>query len=200
MRRAVTLRDCVFLCCLPLSQESFVSLRRTSEYCGQFISWSQYQTALEIDRRTKLLQSLSEIGLRGSQAATFEKFKAAIDDHPPVIALLGHCRNRQDVEFADGFKSLPDLVSAIPPDFDGVLDVSVCNPQDFVKMAKVRAPNAVIRTARAELDGREWLLFYVTLFINIGQLGSYGMALLQTVNDFLRAKAAPTAINGGTRW
>lgn len=198
--RAVTLQDCVFLCCLPLLRDSFVSLRRTSEYCGRFIGWSQYQSALEVDRRMEELESLSGVGLRGSQAATFSKFKAAMDDRPPIVALLGHCRNGEEIEFADGFKSLHDVVSAIPPNFEGVLDVSVCCPQDLVCIAKKRAGNAVIRTARAELNGREWLLFYVMLFINIGRLGGYGLALLQTVNEFSQAKSSHVATNGGIRW
>jgi hypothetical protein len=144
---------------------------------------------LNIDRRRTQLERLSSIGLRGTESATFAQFRVAIDDRPPIVALLGHCRNGQEIEFADGFASLSDVVLAIPEDFDGVLDISVCRPHDFVKLAKKRAPNAVIRTARTELDGREWLFFYIKMFVNIGRLGSYGVALLQTINEFSEARA-----------
>jgi len=185
----VSLHDCTLLSCLPLSQDKFVSLRRTSEYCSRFIGWSQYQLMLNIDRRLTQLERLSSGGLRGTEAATFADFRAAIQDRPPICALLGHCRNQDEIEFADGFKSLTEVVAAIPEDFDGVLDLSVCRPRDFVRLAKKRASSAVFRTAWTELDGGEWLFFYVTMFVNIGRMGCYGVALLQTMNEFSEARA-----------
>lgn len=200
-RRGITLSDCVFLCCLPLSKTKFASIRSTSEYCGRFATWSRYQAALNVDRRRRQLETLSSLGLRGCEAATFDKFRVAISDRPPVLALLGHCRKSEEIEFADGFKSLHEIVSVIPRDFDGVLDVSVCNPLGFVEMAKKRARSAVIRAAEARLSGREYLLFYETMFINIGQLGGYGMAVLQTINDFSKAKEKQSpSSDGATRW
>jgi hypothetical protein len=186
---------------LPLSQDKFAALRGASEYCGRFVTWSQYQKALEVTRRREQLELLSSLGLRGCEPATFDKFRQTINDGPAVLAVLGHCRDSAEIEFADGFKSLQEVVAVIPRDFGGVLDVSVCNPLRFVEMAKKRAEHAVIRTAETPLDGRQWLLFYATLFINIGRLGSYGVALLQTIDDFMSAKKKWTPLSdGATKW
>lgn len=115
---------------------------------------------------------------------TFDNFAVAIEDRPLLLGLLGHCRNCLEVEFADGFKSINDIVAKIPSDFDGVFDLSVCKARDFVKFAKHQGPRGNYRAALACLDAREWMLFYVSLFSNIGRLGTYGAAVLETMNQF----------------
>jgi hypothetical protein len=189
-RREITLRDCVFICCLPLKQDSFERAWAISEYCGRFNSWAEYCTVLDVNRRFEQLAALSELGLRGTESSTFEEFSKAIRDRPPLVAVLGHCRQRREIEFAEGFVSLTLLASAIPRDFDGVLDVSVCNPQGFLQLAKARASSSLIRTAKTVLSGGNYLLFYVTLFLAIAKLGQYGSSLIYTIDLFSKARAS----------
>lgn len=196
-RREIALRDCVFICCLPLEQDSFERVWATSEYCGRFGSWAEYNTALDVDRRFDQLAALSELGLRGTQSSIFEQFTKAICDRPSLVAILGHCRRRREIEFADGFVSHAHLVSTIPHDYCGVLDVSACNPEGFIQLAKAQANNALIRTSSTPLDGNHYLLFYVALFLAIAKLGQYGSSLIFTINQFANARAS---VEGKPAW
>jgi hypothetical protein len=94
--------------------------------------------------------------------------------------------------------SLEALAFTIPEDFHAVLDVSVCDPEGFQKSAKTQANGSFIRTARAKASGREYLLFYITLFLNIARLQQYGPALIATLDEFSRARS--NFNRKGLRW
>lgn len=196
-RREIALNDCVFICCLPLQQDNFERAWATSEYCRRFDSWTEYSTALDVDRRLDQLAALSELGLRGTQSSTFDQFSRAICDRPSLVAILGHCRRRKEIEFAEGFVPLTSLASTIPHDYRGVLDVSVCKPEGFIQLAKAQANSALIRTATTALDGNHYLLFYIALFLAIAKYGQYGSSLIHTIDQFSNSWAS---VRDEPRW
>lgn len=134
------------------------------------------------------LETLSSLGLRGTYAIAFEEFILAINDRPAVLALIGHCDEVKGTEFSDGYKSIDKIVAEIPSGFQGVLDISVCKPTKFIGKAKAKAPLCAYRDTDESLEPEDWLAFYVSLFLNIGARGTYGAALIQTINEFNRQR------------
>jgi hypothetical protein len=189
-RRTILLRDCVFICCLPLDEQCFQRIWSFSEFCGQFDSWAEYQEALEVNQRSEELAYLSELGLRGTQAASFPSYCRAIVDRPLLLGLLGHCRLKREIEFADGFMSLAQVAGALPRDYGGIFDLAVCRPKGFVNLAKARAKRSFVRTARADLNARDFLLYYVTLFLNIAKQQQFASALVSTIDEFAKARSS----------
>jgi hypothetical protein len=76
------------------------------------------------------------------------------------------------------------MVNAIPEDFDGVIDVSACNPEDLGALMRRRAKNSLTRLFPRPANAYEYLLYYTTLFTNIACVGNYGAALIQTISAF----------------
>jgi hypothetical protein len=58
------------------------------------------------------------------------------------------------VEFADGLAPVDQVVAAVPPMFDGVLDLTVCNARPLAVEIRRRCPHARIIDSRfpATLD------------------------------------------------
>ena len=169
-RRAISLNDCVLLCCLPLLEQSFEEYGPHPSFAGGLILGLLISVQSTLTAAPMTSQLSPELGLRGTQCATVEAFSRAISDQPRVMGIVGHCRSCSEIEFADGFVGLLDLVSMIPANFDGVLDISVCNPRGIAPMIRKQARNCLTRISERPANGKEYLWYYTVLFAEIARL------------------------------
>jgi hypothetical protein len=71
-----------------------------------------------------------------------------------------HClASGRVIEFSDGMRTIPELIDAIPQNFSGLLDLTVCNSVVPAGAIRTRRPNCLIAANRrpAELRSRIYL-------------------------------------------
>jgi hypothetical protein len=64
------------------------------------------------------------------------------------IAFPRELRPAGVVELTDGFASIPELINAIPPDYDGVIDLSVCHSTLIAEPIKRARPRCLVISNR----------------------------------------------------
>lgn len=64
----------------------------------------------------------------------------------PVLEaeLSGHLKPAKTIEFAGGMITIPDLLAAVPPEYDGVIDLSTCNSLFLAEPIKQASPRATV--------------------------------------------------------
>ena len=127
--------------------------------------------------------------------------------HRSAVALFAHRRNERPedpvdrIEFADRCYAIPELVPAIPEDYEGVLDFTVCYSLALAPAVKTARPRCtvVMNKRAARLDYR--LAIYRQLLRLLATGGfSYVDALAEVQLALLRhAKVAQHSLSGDSQ-
>ena len=140
--RAVTPRDCTLAVAIPLTRVEFLDDLRAPEkdfaksYARRFGGFSDDDVWTRYERYARLVRSVADeveaAGVRVIRGARFAALTAALTERH-VFTLVAHWRNHEHdaargrIELTDGLREIDDVVAAIPPDYRGVIDLTVCH-------------------------------------------------------------------------
>jgi hypothetical protein len=112
-----------------------------------------------------ILPAIERTGVRIAREVSLARFSSLLGEQGVDVVILFSHWHRSAVEFADGLKTVSEIIDAIPTTFCGILDLSICHPLELVKRLKAERPNiAMIRFATVLTTPRLWLFFYLALF------------------------------------
>jgi hypothetical protein len=91
------------------------------------------------------------------------------------------------VEFWDTRLSLENFLDAIPSDYVGILDLSVCHPTDLVDLIAKARPRCRVSYIPFEVSPTVWSEIYATVFQTLALFGAeYVDVLSKVVNEYRR--------------
>ena len=123
-------------------------------------AWPAYARVVrQLDAAIARLRSLGVVVHRD---VTLEDFGRCFDG-ASVVILFSHWA-RDSVEFDDGLAPYTDVVSAVPHDFSGVVDLCVCHPAALVLQLRRDRRECLIKASQSKTRISYWLQFYVVLF------------------------------------
>lgn len=190
--------DCAFAFAVPTRQSEFE--RGTDGRGRDFVPgmldanpgrssasiWAEYAPIANY-----ALGLLSEAATAGALAVpdvTFARWSQLFRERP-VVVLFAHCRHGQPdaVEFAGGLVPAPQVARAVPPDFSGVLDFTVCHSLELAAAVKTRAPHCqlVLNKGETALDERLAILRQVLRLLGTGRF-SYPAATAEVRLTLIR--------------
>ena len=120
---------------------------------------------------------------------TFNKFSKVVKKNKyDIVILFSHWRE-DTIEFFDGLVGIPDIVKAIPYEFEGLIDLCVCHPEKLTFALRSERPKCLIRYTQKKATPYIWLYFYLMVFKRLKEENiTYLQALELTINDFLNIK------------
>jgi hypothetical protein len=129
-------------------------------------------------------QPFRELGVKVCREVTVKQFGQLFGGEFDAVILFAHWR-ADAVEFADGFADVPSIIAEISVEFDGLLDLCVCHPNDLVIALVQERPNLLTKYLQTEqATPRLWLYFYVALFT---YLRDENTTYLRGLEDVIRA-------------
>jgi hypothetical protein len=187
------LRRCGLLVALPLTREQFVAdaTNARKEFIRRWVaSFGRYEGAgLWSDYRpiaAYALQIIKEARQGGAAAVTNASFGswAEMTAARDVVTLVAHIMAGPPgaIEYADGPHVLDDVIAALPPAFDGVIDLTVCHSPRAIAAIKRARPRCSVLASRhpANLDLR--LAMYRQVLRLIDRQGTGYTEALQRVH------------------
>lgn len=155
--------DCALAIALPFDRAAFVA---DADDAGKdFVrSWSLAARAPAGDlwpAYARILEYAKTVGdevrdLGGLVAApaTLQAWSRLVHSRR-VVALIAHWAARTEgdrIEFADGLVTVDQLVSVLPPDYNGVLDLTTCHSTRAIRWIKRARPGCTVLANRGETD------------------------------------------------
>lgn len=165
--------DCVLLVAIPLTQREFLcDLTRTDggdfakSYARQFygmrpeILWANYR-----EQAGTVERAMSRVAAHGAHVianATLADLGPALSSHK-VSTLVAHWRH-DAIELRDAMHPTNAVLSRIPQDFSGLLDLSVCQCELFGMAVKRARSGCNVRISRGRVSlGLQMLLYAETI-------------------------------------
>lgn len=131
-------------------------------------------------------------GARVYAGATLGTLAEALQEGPTAsLLLISHWRDSAPpaIEFIDGMVEVTDVAAVVPPAFDGVIDLCVCQSIELAKHLKRRCPQATIKWVNALVTPTIWFHVYsLTLRLMREQQLDYLDALQQSLRRFKNGK------------
>jgi hypothetical protein len=182
----------MILFALPTSRSGFEWSRGQpdSDYAKRFLlGWDQYEDVC--DDLSDAVERYKALGVRSIVLdARRENWITAFAE-AEVVIIFAHwleCKTGSGaVEFWDGPFSVEAMVEQIPPEFEGVIDLSVCHPFGFADRAARQKPNCSVWYAEKEVSPSIWAEFYSSIFEVLRQSGmDYREAATRVVLEYRR--------------
>jgi hypothetical protein len=132
----------------------FVIGQNSHQYDVQFLSYLRKIEPKFIKLKVKTVHKL-----------TLEDFGRLFQDSSnKVVILFTHWKDNT-VEFFDGMATLDEIIKVIPNNFDGIVDLCVCHPENLaIKIRNHLPPTSLIRYTEVENTPYKWLYFYWAVF------------------------------------
>jgi hypothetical protein len=169
--RLLSPHDCTLCIGLPLDATSFTEAQSdpNRDFAAQFYGgWPQYEVQVCNDI-ARLRSQLSSLGCTVLAELRLDDFSRVMRSGcSQVIILFSHWTN-ESIEFFDGLMPYSQVLSAIPEDFDGILDLCVCHPVVFVDAIVRARPGCLVRFLPREADPGFWCVYYVALMRMMSQ-------------------------------
>lgn len=129
--------------------------------------WVRYEVDV-VAPYNKVVPTLEELGVRVVRDLTLNTLPDLFRTHE-VVVLFSHS-HEDSVELADKFASTDEMLSAVPEDFGGIFDLSVCHgPKKLIDALDGHRPRCNIRHNAGEATPYVWLYFYRFLFHLLAQ-------------------------------
>lgn len=164
-RRIVKPSNCAFVVGLPTSRDEFqeaVASERADFAKGFFGGWGQYYTQFVMDF-AEIESRLRGWGVCVIQNASLADFAGLFGRPFDVVILFSHWSG-DSVEFRGGLENVNATLSAIPEEFDGLLDLCVCHPVALARALSVHRPGCLVKHIPVEAEPGYWWRFYRILF------------------------------------
>ncbi|MBF0338912.1 MAG: hypothetical protein HQL05_13920 [Nitrospirae bacterium] len=195
-RSIIKPNNCAMAFSIPLDEESFAQNRKVidREYTkiNLMDSWNWcYLKIAGIYERFEV--DFQQLGVNVFYNVTFNCFKCLLERMEfDVIILFAHFRDNESelykpgIEFFDGFVTIPNIVDAVPYNFNGILDLTVCHPKKLVIKLKDKNLDYMIKAGFGGATPALWMRFYLVLFKYLYDKNTtYIEALEETVKIFL---------------
>ncbi len=185
--------DCVLAFGIPTSEDEFWVAREDSKRdFAKNLIWQQYDFQF-VSHLRKIERRLAKLGLRIVPQLTLQDFgKLFRDPSNKVVILFSHWTN-DAVEFFDGMATEEEIIRVIPCEFDGIVDLCVCHPDNLpIRIRNHLPPTALIKHIDVKATPIIWLYFYWAVFTilidsnNSDSGTSYLEALEKAVKEFGR--------------
>jgi hypothetical protein len=165
-RRIIKPGDCVIGFCIPTTLESFRQAQENPIHRDFVVNRCpdarDYRREV-ISYTDQLLPAMTALGATVIPDLTLRDFKALFSTNTRVIILFAHWSD-DSVEFADGVASIDDVLDAVPPAFDGIIDLCVCHPKKLaLELSRLRK-DCVVKFTDQKATPSFWLYFYVVVF------------------------------------
>src|SRR5437764_15417716 len=123
--------DCVLAFGIPTCEDEFGEAREDSK--RDFVKnqiWEKYDFQF-VSHLRKIEPRFVKLGLKIVHKLTLQDFgKLFRDSSNKVVILFSHWTDNT-VEFFDGMATEDEIVSAIPREFDGIVDLTICHPNNL---------------------------------------------------------------------
>ena len=189
--KTVKPENCAMVFGIPTTKAQFFDNFRNSEkdFVRHFKGgWAQYYNQI-VSNSDRILPVLSEFGVTVIQKIDPESFsKLFRESIYDVIILFSHWHN-DTIELSDHLYNISNIVDAIPYEFNGILDLCVCHPENLTILLRRDRPNCLTRYTQQKATPYIWLHFYLVLFKNLMERElTYLQALEITIDAFLHNK------------
>lgn len=158
--------DCIMAFGIPTSRRAFNEALANPTNRDFVVNccpvWEKYD--YEIVSEVEFVEpAIKALGARVVHDLTLEGFGELFRRRPGAIILFCHWQN-EAIEFADGLKTVPDVIDKVPIDFSGLLDLCVCHPESLAVSLHNSRPNCLTRFTNKAATPAYWLYFYWALF------------------------------------
>lgn len=162
--------DCVLAFGIPTCESEFWDAQNDSlgrDFLKNKI-WEKYDFQF-VKYLNKVEPRLVKLGLKIVHKLTLQDFgKLFRDSSNKVIILFSHWKDNT-VEFFDGMATEDEIISVIPNDFDGIIDLCVCHPNNLpIRIRNHLPPTSLIRYTNVKNTPVIWLYFYWSVFTILG--------------------------------
>ncbi len=164
--KPIDVNRCAMAIAVPLSENDYRADRRESKEKKDFAHFInpfelyEEQVILPVVSTTKMLDTA---GISIFTEITLSDFSQLFDGKFDVIVLFTHSCD-QRIEFRDGLSSAKNTVKQIPKDYSGFIDLSVCQPIEFVKTIDQELPNVVCHYIDELVTPVIWMQYFIFLF------------------------------------
>ncbi len=132
-----------------------------------------------------LKKQFSVYGFVFNESVTFSMFAELIQNYE-VNILFSHCKTgtNEEIEFFDRLVPKDEFIDAIPLNYNKIIDLSVCMPENTAKDLKHKRRNAIVKSVDKPIDFLLWLYIYGLTFeiISDQQAPSFPEAFELTFN------------------
>jgi hypothetical protein len=132
-------------------------------------NFTQAYTRQIVDPFTKLAPTWIALGARVYTGATLRTLAQALDDGPTrVLVILSHWVDGPSptVEFFDGMTPIADVAEILAADFEGVVDLCICQSLELARLISSRCPRALVKWINVPATPVVWL-YALTLILRI---------------------------------
>jgi hypothetical protein len=181
--------------CMPASSEGWHREGRENmpiyDYIRGSLVWREYHS-----RFVRLLKEL-EPGLIDIGVTVLRYIESRhlrnLFYHYRVVILFAHWVDKHPeyplgaVEMDDGLVGVDEIVEAVPEEWDGVLDLCMCNPANLVAALLDARPRCHLKRLNINANPVLWLYFYGTLFAHLNDRPmSYSDALASARSQLVK--------------
>ena len=162
--------NCVLAFGIPTTEQDFHQdkLHPNKDFvkncCG---GWHKYYYEI-VSNIEAIEPQLQAVGANIVHKLTLKDFGSLFREKQfDVVILFAHWKKEggseaEFIEFFDGLSNVFDVAKQIPQDFNGILDLSVCNPEKLA--LALRNQKVLIRYIPKKTTPYIWLYFYLVLF------------------------------------
>jgi hypothetical protein len=164
-RRIVKPVDCLIGLGIPTSSEGF--LRAQSEPANRDFVINCFPDKRDYDKQVipyveELLPVIKYLGASVTLDLTLKDFAALFRKQVSIIILFAHGTNGS-IEFADGLASAEDVIKAVPPAFDGIIDLCTCHSIELALTLRQARQYCIIKYMETTATPAFWLCFYIAV-------------------------------------
>jgi hypothetical protein len=164
-RRAVTPADCEVLMAIPTSEAAFE--RDLWDEQKDFIRnqcpvWRSYESIVRVYERARDRWQRQHVAVL--EDVTLDIFRERLHARARTITILFAHWAQDAVEFADRIVPIAEVVDAVPADYDGLLDLSVCHPGPLASALSTARPRSLTKVSDLSVTPELWIGLYTVVF------------------------------------
>lgn len=186
--------QCALIVGIPMTVEGFKA-DKLSDNKDFAKNKSDEAISILINELTPVMSAISETGMHVYRRGTFQTLVDVFAQGVALIIPFTHYLNSKGLlELVDGLYNDATIESAIPVDYSGILDLSVCNPTNLADRLNFNRQNLRVRRTRGNLHIPTWAWFYLVLAkILAAKPSTYLDAFAETVKAFLGKSDLPAS-------
>jgi hypothetical protein len=140
--------------------------------CGRDLLGSGRLTVQQYSRQimeplARMAPLWTRLGAKVHASATLATLSEVFGDRSAkTLLLVSHWKESPApaIELFDGMVPIGHVVATLPTDFDGVVDLCICQSLDLAKRIKSRCPRATVKWVNVEATPTVWFQVYTLTF------------------------------------
>lgn len=148
-------------------------------------SWNRYYNEV-VSAYESVYPLLRDSGIKLVEDFSLEDLARSCSGGARVVALFSHWTGDR-IEFADGLRGADDVVAAIPRQFDGILDLTVCHPMPVVQAVDAER-SCLVKVSRRDVPPDLGFAVYALVFTALKERQTCYLTALEHAWSVLRKK------------